>query len=123
MTPFAVGGRGFGFGFAFAAGSGGGGIRAVPGVLEVGVVAGGARACDPLGTIFSLGGAGVETSGLRIDGPPVLIGRAITLGGSLIGGGCSSTGVGGRCIVTLGGVSSTPRRTRSASLTMPHRTS
>lgn len=64
-------------------------------------------------------------SGLLIGGPPVLITRGI-FGGAFtggIGGAMSVTGVLGIWILTEGGVSSTGRIRRSASLSKHHRTS
>ena len=81
-------------------------------------------ALELAGTL-NFSGTVVGTSGLLDGGPPDLIdrwafNRGLTSGS---GGADSMTGVGGRWIVNLGAVSSTPRRTRSASLRIHHRTS
>ena len=63
--------------------------------------------------------------GLLGGGPHALRGR-IGLLGSLtggMGGAVSTTGVGGRWMVTFGGASSAPRMSKSASLSRHHRTS
>lgn len=66
-------------------------------------------------------------NGLLVGRPDVLRGRwgfagSLTAGTGK-GGGVSTTGVGGRWIVTFGGASSAPRINKSANLSKHHRTS
>lgn len=87
-----------------------------------GVLGAGSRN-EPLGRSLILGVIGVPIAGLLETGG---FGRGLgTLGWILttgIGGGASTAGVGGKWIVTLGGASSDPRRTKSANFKTAHRT-
>lgn len=135
-------GRSFFFGGAGASlrTGGGGGLNSgrgltgiVSGVIDTGVGVAG----TPGGSSLSLVDVGVDTADVGVEGtmlgflPPILICGLEPLGAILIlgvgrggkGGADSMTGVGGKCIVTLGTGSSRPRTARSASLSMHHRTS